>query len=325
MTNTNASVAVRHSRMKTNVKERTGKVVAAVVMALTGTAIHAQLQDCASIPPSLMRLQILESCAASAKPGQISYLTKLGDIYFYGGRPLDKPDKPRGIVYYKRAAESGDSEIQLKLAKALKETGAPLNIWLPWIEKAALQSNKAALDALTMGERKLDESTKPEDRTIGELYRQALTSVATQSKLEDDQYQRLAARIGYMHEKGAGASPNSQEALNWYIRSAERGGYQSLWFALRMYKQGNGIPRDDRRAEQLLNQFFSRQRSFFEERPDAYLGWLGDAAELGFSSAALRLAEIYDKGLFGVPENKDTAANWKRSAQEAKLREGRGQ
>ena len=298
--------------MKLDVRIKLGK--SAFLIALAVNSVPALASDCASNYSSRMGSEALEVCAASLQPSDLGQSVILGDIFFYGRGP--KPDKQRAISYYTRAAAAGHSEAQWKLAQALKSLDAPPEVWLGWIEKSAMTRNGDALDALASGDWRTDESKDPKDRRLSELNLQALIRVATLAKLDDDRYAQVTSRIGYMYDKGVGAAPNRQEAVTWFIRAGERGGYKALWFALKTYKLGDGIPKNSVRAEQLLALFFDKQKDFFASNSKAYIDWLTQAADLGFSSAALRLADIYDKGAHGVVPSSDTAARLRKQARD---------
>lgn len=256
--------------------------------------------------------EALEACVASLQPSDTGQFAILGDIFFYGRGP--KPDQQRAISYYTRAAEAGHPGAQLNLGLALKSVDAPPEVWVAWIEKSAMNRNGDALDALARSDWRTDESKDPKDRRANELYLQALTRIATRATLDDERYAQLASRIGYLYDKGIGTSASRPEAVAWFVRAGERGGYKALWFALKAYKLGDGVPKNPAKAEQLLALFFDKQKDFFATEPKPYIDWLTQAADLGFSSAALRLAEIYEKGTHGVAPNSATAARLRAQA-----------
>lgn len=262
-----------------------------------------------------MGAEALEACAASVPATDTRQLTVLGDIFSL--RSGSKSDRERAVSFYTLAAKAGDSQAQFKLGRALRSSDAPPETWLSWMEKAALAGNGDAIDALTGGDWRTFESTDPKDRLTSQLYFQALVRLAAQGNLDDERYAQVASRVGYMYDKGQGTAPNRPEAAAWYVRAGERGAYKALWAAVKMYKLGDGVPKNSRRAEQLLGLFFEKQKDFWNENPEAYVGWLTDAANLGFPSAALSLAEVYEKGAPGVARNSNAAERWRKQAQDA--------
>ena len=163
------------------------------------------------------------------------------------------------------------------------------------------------------------------DQPLREQYLKTLSKVLDQGRLTDPWYWTLAGLMGTLYEHGlAGVSQNSQEAIRWYLRAADRGGIKSLSSAMSIYKLGTGLPQDHKRAEQLLDLTFRQQSSFFKEHPEFYVEALYDAADLGFSSAAHRLVDIHAKGLFGVKADPAAAERWKKYAQAARYAEKNG-
>lgn len=277
-----------------------------------GAACHAQSTNCASQYSLSMGAEALEACAASVQASDTVQLTALGDIFFR--RSSSKADRDRATSYFTRAAEAGDSQAQFKLGTALQLNDAPPELWLGWFEKAALSANGEAVDALTGGDWRVFESTNPKDRLTAQLYFEALSRLISRGRLVNDRYAQVASRLAYMYYKGEGTAPDRAQAAAWYARAGEQGGYKALWAAVKMHQLGDGIPQDSRKAEQLLGLFFEKQRDFWDENPEAYISWLKDAANLGFPSAALRLAEIYERGTHGVTPSKDVAEHWRKQA-----------
>ncbi|HEX2543881.1 MAG TPA: hypothetical protein VHL79_03325 [Ramlibacter sp.] len=247
-------------------------------------------------------------------------LIRLGEIYFHGWRPLSRPDKARAIALYERAAQTGFTEAQVLLAAALEQTNGSPEAQLHWLEQAALRGDDRALKPVyaSLFER------VPADH-LGPRRLQVLLRVANEGRIPDREYPMLAGTIGAVYEHGAGGNArNAQEAVRWYLRAADRGSHQHLWSALRIYKRGIGMPADHARAQQLLDRFFREQVEFFRKQPALHVEWLHQAAELGFSSAALRLADIYDKGTHGVKADPGVAARWRTYAQDARHLEETG-
>jgi TPR repeat protein len=286
-------------------------MAAMLIAAAVPSLVHAQTNRRASTYSIKLGRDALEVCAASLQPGDASQFGVLGDIFWHGQDPVVPQDRQRAITVYKRGAELGDSESQIKLSYALKTTGAPPQAWIAALEKAAMQGHKQAIKRLSDPDWRIEKSEDPKDREIREAFQQSMVRVASTAKLDDELFAQLAAMIGWTYQAGYGTVPSPSLALNWYTRAGERGADKALWEAVKMYKQGLGVPQDHQEAEKLLTTFLRRNQAFFEGNPQPYLRWLEQAANLGFSSAAFRLSEIYTKGLSGVPANSERASFWK--------------
>lgn len=98
-------------------------------------------------------------------------------------------------------------------------------------------------------------------------------------------------RLGKMAQHGLGTGANPQQALEWYVRSADSGNKFAQYSAGSMYYTGTGCEQD-----------YSEAKQYFES-----------AASQDNAFASYTLGEMYVKG-YGVTMNSDTAQDYYKNA-----------
>ncbi|MFR7852230.1 MAG: hypothetical protein ACLU36_12285, partial [Barnesiella intestinihominis] len=68
----------------------------------------------------------------------------------------------------------------------------------------------------------------------------------------DANYPDACSLLGLLYERGEGTAPNIELANKLYIRGHELGDDQSMWYLACNYLDGNGLPKDYKRAEKLF-------------------------------------------------------------------------
>jgi len=151
-----------------------------------------------------------------------------------------------------------------------------------------------------------------------------------QSPEEAAKWYRLAAEqdypwsmtnLGSLYENGDGVPQDDIQAVYWYRRAAEQGfaiGQRRLG---RMYQRGLGVPEDHSEAVRLyrlaadqgnaaanndLGVMYAEGRGVAVDMREA-LRWFHAAAELGYDWGFANQAVIYERGLGGVPADRDLA------------------
>jgi TPR repeat protein len=97
--------------------------------------------------------------------------------------------------------------------------------------------------------------------------------------------------LGRMYERGYGLAQNYEEALKWYRKSAEKGDAAAQYNLGVMYCFGQGVAKN------------------FEEARK----WYRKAIEQGDVTAQTGLGAMYEKG-YGMSSNRKTAIEWYRKA-----------
>ncbi|MFZ6707997.1 tetratricopeptide repeat protein [Undibacterium sp. TC9W] len=305
-------VGMLQKEIKMN-RNKVVRLLSPVLLMTVFATAQAQSGGCVMTYSPRMGVEALDECAATVLATDTQQLTALGDIFL--NRRSSRSDLQRAISYYTLAAQAGDAIAQVKLGRVLKEENASPEIWLPWIEKSVMTGNRDALEMLTSHGWLNVNNEDPNDRANKQFYLQTIIRLMAQRNFDDQSYCDLAIRIGYMHYHGIGTTENPRETIVWYERAGKRGAYKPRWSVIKMYQIGDGVPSNPRKAEQLLKLFLEDQKSFFVDHPAEYVNWLTAAANIGISSAAFRLANIYEKGTYGVTANSATAKRWRRQGQ----------
>jgi len=216
----------------------------------------------------------------------------------------------------KAAIVSPGGVIQLNAQRVWPE------VWWSWIETTASSGCERSLDHLKLFYIQNTERFAKEP-ALGQRARQVISQVLDHGHPDDQWSDFMVRTIASQYRRGeAGLPKDAAEAVRWNLRSAERNGVVGVDNAALIYKQGTtGVPRDDLKAEQLLQQYLASQRDFYEKHPEHALDSMYGHAEAGFSSQAFRLVEVFSKGLLGVKPNPEAASRWKRVAEDARWTE----
>ncbi|CAN0485069.1 unnamed protein product, partial [Phaeothamnion confervicola] len=55
--------------------------------------------------------------------------------------------------------------------------------------------------------------------------------------------------LGWCYEQGVGVEPDPHKTVHWWLRSAEKGIYESQLGLARYYMEGKGVPRNVEQAQ----------------------------------------------------------------------------
>jgi TPR repeat protein len=233
------------------------------------------------------------------------------------------------ILYFRKAAEQGHAEAQLRLGSNY-EFGEgvaknPLEA-AKWYRKVAEQGNLGAQMALARMYASGDgmakdpaeaakwtrmaaeqEDSNDKDRRLliyraqytlglmcqnGEgLAKDVATAVKWFHKAADIGNAEAMDHLGAMYEDGSGVTQDVVEAITWYRKGAAAGSIDAMNKLGRMYREGNGVVKDSQEAAK----------------------WIRQAAEGWDQGAILILGSMYENGE-GVPQNMPEAVQWYRKA-----------
>jgi TPR repeat protein len=193
-----------------------------------------------------------------------------GHLPDYPGGPSEREsDHRQAATWYRKAADQGHAQAQLKLAECYeiglgvgedsREAAAWYRKAFAWYRKAAAQNDADA--QYNLGERYAT------GRGVAKNEREA---VAWYRKAAEQGYARGQNNLGVMLANGWGVGKDEHEAVCWYRKAAEQGyavAQQNLGF---MYENGRGVQKDEGEA----------------------VAWYRKAAEQGDAYAKERLAKL---------------------------------
>ena len=145
------------------------------------------------------------------------------------------------------------------------------------------------------------------------------------ARLSEDGFAPAQYRLGIMYLKGLGVDKNARKGIAW-LKAADRQDHLPASFYLAsFYLTGTHLPRDMKRAFEIFSRMAERdfapaqfqlavsygQGRGVDRDPSMAIHWLERAANNGFAPAATELAAIHEKGLFGVPADKEAAQRWR--------------
>jgi len=233
-----------------------------------------------------------------ARAGNPAAQFNLGAMYDFA---LGVPNNDREAAqWYLKAAEQGHSDAQYRLGFLYAE-GRGLNKdykkAMEWYLRAASQGNALA------------------QHNIGSLYFNGY-GVEKDDKKAVEWYSKAAAQgvhaaenaLGTMYVKGWGVEKDINKGLEWLMKAAESGvptaqtNVVNIWLA--NARQGNAGAMHNF-ATLCLKGWAG------EQKPQDCLAWYEKAAGLGVDASRNSLAEVYDKGLFGIPIDKQRAQYWR--------------
>jgi TPR repeat protein len=193
----------------------------------------------------------LATLRKKADAGDTASQIKLGDMYSLGSDGVVR-NLAEAVKWYKKAADSGNSDAQTKMGMMLEGGfGTPKDPKqaMEYLDKAAQQGNTAAqmrlASAYEMG-RNVDKNAKKAIEyyekaanagvakaqvKLGDIYRDGLEEVPHDYQKSLEWYHKAADqkspdgeyRIGFMYEQGFGVTANMDEAISWDKKSASQG------------------------------------------------------------------------------------------------------
>ena len=196
------------------------------------------------------------------------------------------PDPSRAVPLWRRAAEAGVPEAQLRLGEAFEQglgVTADASEALRFYRMAAEQGLAVARHRLAS------------IYDAGVLVPRDASEAATWYRLAAEQgYAPSQARLGRMYALGDGIPPRSDEAVQWARRAAEADDADGCNSLALFYLKGLGV-----------------EQSF-----DQALHWYRKAADLGDASARNMLGTLYLTGHGGLARDPVEAEKWWRLAAE---------
>jgi TPR repeat protein len=233
-----------------------------------------------------------------AKAGNAVAQFNLGAMYDFA---LGVPNNDREAAqWYLKAAEQGHSDAQYRMGFLFAE-GRGVNKdykkAMEWDLRAASQGSAMA------------------QHNIGSLYFNGY-GVEKDDKKAAEWYTKAAAQglhtaenaLGTMYVKGWGVDKDVNKGLEWTMKAADSGIPIAQANAVNIYlanaKEGN--PGAMHNVATLCLKGWAG-----EHKPEDCLAWYEQAAEKGADASRNSLAEVYDKGLFGIPIDKQRAQYWR--------------
>jgi hypothetical protein len=225
-----------------------------------------------------------------------------------------------------------------------------------WLDRAAELGSAAALNTLGWlsqhpdgGEADLDRAVNLYVEAVGRGNMLAignLDNLLVPLQLEEEQVEAIAARLEELAGLGSSGAraalahfyydgmlyhPQHRErAVQHALPAAEEGWPLAMWVLGRAYDMGHGVEQDQGRATYWLERGASLGSGGCMLRlgynhlagkgvpksVERGLDWLQRGAETGFLPAINFLAEVYERGHFGVERDPDLALEWVRKAAE---------
>jgi TPR repeat protein len=233
-----------------------------------------------------------------AKAGNAVAQFNLGAMYDYA---LGVPNNDREAAqWYLKAAEQGHADAQFRLGFLYAE-GRGVNKdykqAMEWDLRAASQGSAMA------------------QHNIGSLYFNG-QGVEKDDKKAVEWYSKAAAQgmhaaenaLGTAYVKGWGVDKDVNKGMEWIMKAADSGiplaqtNVANFWLA--NAKAGN--------AAAMHNVATLCLRGWAgEQNPQDCLAWYEKAAAKGIDASRNSLADAYDKGLFGIPVDKQRAQYWR--------------
>jgi len=233
----------------------------------------------------------------------------LGRLHLRGG-PGFPADPAKGFAMLREAAARGSFDAQLEIAESYRRGRGVRADQLEATRWYGIAENRL---------RELAEDGDPiAQHYLGQLH---LDGLGKPQDVEEALYWMNRAaeggRVGTMvdlaklYEEGApGIEPDPEMALRYRLMAAEHGDAVSAYEAGKRYYDGDGVPRQPYRAQQM----FERAAGLGESRAYTYLGelysdpaldlldpetaeiWYARGGEEGDGKALFRIAEMHEKG-----------------------------
>jgi uncharacterized protein len=182
----------------------------------------------------------------------------------------------------KEAANQGDVEKQLYLGKlyyyghhtVLSGGQGKKNYYesVKWYKLAAEQGNREAISQLVGFYKYMDDgsSIKPSDVPFyiwSSRYEEGIKWLRLAAEQGDNSAQ---SDLGDAYYEGKGVPQNYKEAVKWWEKSAQEGGY-SLFKLVEAYRDGKGVSKNYVMAHMYLNVYISKSSRFdwLEEKKDS--------------------------------------------------------
>jgi len=233
--------------------------------------------DC--VEPWEKDLQDHSKFKALADHGNAGAMQLVADNYWYGIEGLKK-DEAIGLAWYTRAAEAGDADAQLVLAKLLLEG------------HATIDGRKGS--ALTYLPRLVDKDLKRSLVWAGKAAKQGLV--------------RAMCFVAQMHTSGNGLDymePRNRHkiAAHWWQKAADGGSLLATVTLADSYRKGLGVNKDAHRAAEWYEKALQESAS-----DDGKHGESPEQRRYQMSRAARNLGLMYGKGMLTEGKNTEKGA-----------------
>ncbi len=179
---------------------------------------------------------------AGAVEGDRMYQKYMGDMFSDGFFSGKKPDYVKAVKWYGKAANQGDDDAQLKIARLYytgKGVGQNYEKAFEWCHKAAIQGNAEA------------------QVNLGYLYERGYgvsqnygTALEWYHKAAVQGNATAQSNLGCLHEKGYSVSQNYGTALEWYHKAAAQGAAAAKDNIGWLYALGRGVDKDVEKAKE---------------------------------------------------------------------------
>ena len=220
----------------------------------------------------------------------------------------DSQDYPAALIWYRKAADQGNSQAQNNLG---------------WLYKTGLGVEINYAEAARLFRKSADQGNADGQDNIGVMYRDGLC--VTNDNVEAVKWFRKAAEqgdadgqvnLGVMYRDGLGITNDNVEAVRWFRKAVEQGNAQGQACLGSMFWNGSGVEKNSSEAVKWYRKAADQDNAYGEFN----LGWMyqnGDgiskdqaeavkwyrkAAEQGNSQAQNNLGWLYKTGL-GVETN----------------------
>ena len=220
-------------------------------------------------------------------------------VMYSNGLGIEK-NEPEAVKWYRKAADHGHANAQVNLGLAYdggRGVEKDPKKAMEWYSRAARQGSAMAQNNIGSLYFK-GEGVKKDDKIAVEWY-----SKAAQQGLPVAQNS-----LGGMYVKGWGVEKDVNKGLEWIMKAAEQGLPSARENAFKIY-YNNGQPGN---AEAMHNvATMCLQGWAGKQKPQDCITWYEQAAKLGIDASRNSLAQIYDKGLFGIAPDAKKAQYWK--------------
>jgi TPR repeat protein len=139
-------------------------------------------------------------------------------------------------------------------------------------------------------------------------------------KSADAGYEKGIYGLMICYMQGYGVAKDSVQGLSLNQKLADLGNKDGLYFMALRYEQGYGVTKDKNKAVEFFTKaagkghfqsaYILGKKQFDDGSGTGTMYWFKKSASYGYIPAMLAMAELYDKGLVGVPKNAEEALVW---------------
>ena len=261
-----------------------------------------------------------------AVAGEYADACFLKGVYFYHGEAGLEKDRGKAVQLWEIAANKGQSRAAEYLGTCYRDgDGVEVNAAkaLEWFEKAKDLGNMSACVKLGLAYGKDGFAGTDYTKAVG-YYREAYENGSDVG----------AGCLASMYENGWGVEQNAQKAFELYKYAADKGNVEAQYHVYEAYRNGIGVKEDREEANRWLKNAADGGHTISQALMGLHAWIFGDASTAvqywekasaaGHVKAMSDLAEVYLKGLDGVPMNKARAIELYKKAADEGFREAQG-